>query len=410
MAHEFHKILSDKAETPIESREIKSLSSTFTFSPESIGDSSGSCRPFVNDRLNSRLAQTLPAGDWAVRCSAPLNAGLRPKHILHSSDRIVLQGDGAWQLFDNECQSLASGSLYGSDVFLYAAENLFFFSNAAGMIEARRLADGNRVFSASLLFGQSYRRSFIARNRNQMIVVSTERQMGRESTVRPEKSTIEVLKFDEPQKIDQDGVLRSSKVAVELMRKTLLLRAALHNETLVVATDDQICLLDLELRIKAALNGEFTPFVMSLDNAGIIYLVIYDKGVPKLRAVKPDGERIFSAELPEKMLNIFHPPIITYDHRVYLIKDNYLMAFSANGRCIWEYRAGSPIAGAVVTADNQLLISDGAEIGVFETDGHFKTLYKFKDELLQTPPTVTDSGQLVTATDKELYCLETPGS
>ncbi|MEP6904232.1 MAG: hypothetical protein ABJA66_21110, partial [Actinomycetota bacterium] len=76
-----------------------------------------------------------------------------------------------------------------------------------------------------------------------------------------------------------------------------------------------------------------------------------------------------------------------------------------SGLCLWEYQTDNPIAGAVVTAENQLLMSDGSELGVFEANGHYRTLYKFKDESLQTPPTLTSRGELVVATDKKLYCL-----
>lgn len=407
MADEFRKILPDKGVIPGETREIKPLSAPFSFSPETIGDDLNSCRPFVNDRLNSRLTQKLPVGDWIIRRSASLEPGLRPKHILHAFDRIIIQGDGPWQLFDKECQSLARGYLPSSEIFLDAANSLFFFSDSAGMIEARNLSDGNRAFSASLLFGNVYYRSFIARRSERMIVVSTEREVDQDAPEeeKPKDSTIEILKFNEPQNVDQDGVLQSSQVVSEVIRKTLLLRSALHDETLVVATTNQICLIDLDLQIETALNGEFTPFTMSLDNAGIIYIVLDDAGIPKLRAITPDGERLFSVELPEKMSNISYPLVIAYNHRVFLIKDHYLMAFAANGRCIWEYKTDSPIAGAVVTADNQLLISSGSQLGVFEANGNYSTLYEFKNESLQTPPTLTASGDLVVATDQKLYCL-----
>jgi len=410
MTNEFRKILPDEAIIPNETRMIRPLSAPFAPPDEAVGDDLNSCRPFVNDSLNSRLAQPLPVGKWMVRNSTPIEPGLRPKHILHHADRIIIQGDGPWQLFDKQCQSLARGYLHGSDVFLDAANNLFYFSDAAGMIEARRLDDGSRAFSASLLFGQAYYRSFIACRGELMVVVSVEREMDMHSEERPESSTVEILKFDEPQNIDEDGILTSVNVVAELIRKTLLLLSAFQDETLVVATENQICLINLDLQIKTAINGEFTPLVMSLNDAGIIYLVVSDKGVPKLRSIKPNGERIFSAELPEKMLDVVYPPIITYDHRVFLIKDDYLVAFNAGGHCVWEYQTDNPIAGAVVTAENQLLMSDGSELGVFEANGHYRTLYKFKGESLQTPPTLTSSGELVVATDKKLYCLAIRGN
>ena len=296
MADEFTKIRPKEPVIPIETHKIKPLSAQFSFPPEIIGDNLNACRPFVNDGLNSRLAHALPIGKWVVSRSALLNSGTRPKHILQAFDRLIIQGDGPWQLFDTDCNLMANGYLDGSDVVIDSTNKLFYLADDSGMIEARNLSDGNRVFSASLIFGDVYYRSFIARQGERMIVVSTEREIDQdaEDEDKPKDSTIEILKFNEPQKIDQDGILKSARVIAELKRKTLLLRSARNGETLVVVTKNQICLLDFDLQIKAAIDGEFIPFVMSLNNAGIIFIVLYDKGSSKLRAIRPNGERIYS--------------------------------------------------------------------------------------------------------------------
>lgn len=407
MADEFRKMLSDEAETPNETREIQSLSSPFALTPETAGDNLNSCRPFVNACLNSRLAQTLPVGEWTIRASTSLEPGLHSKHILHAFDRIIIQGDGPWQLFDKDCNSLARGYLDGSDVLLDAENKLFYLSDAAGMIEAYNLNDGKRTFSASLLFGQAYYRSFMARRNERMIVVSIEREIDQDAEPedKPQDSTIEVLKFDEPQSIDQDGILRSSQVVAELIRKTLWLLSALQDETLVVAADNQICLMDFDLQIKTAINGEFAPTAMSLSNAGNICLIVRHEGNQHLWLITPNGERVYSAELPGDINNIYHPPIIGYDNRVYLIADKRLLAFNSSGDCIWECKTQSDIGGAAITADNQLLVSMGAELAAFDADCKYKTLYEFKGESLQTPPTLTSGGELLVASGSKLYCL-----
>jgi len=407
MADEFRKMLSDEAETPNETREIQPSTTLFTFTPETAGDNLNSCRPFVNDALNSRLAQTLPEGEWTIRSSTSLEPGLRSKHILRAFDRIIIQGDGPWQLFDRDLNSLARGYLDSSDVLLDATNELFYLSDAAGMIEAYSLEDGNRVFSASLIFGHAYYRSFMARKNERMVVVSIEREIDQDAEPedKPQSSTIEVLKFDEPQQIDQDGILRSSEVVAELIRKTLWLLSALQDETLVVATDNQICLIDFDLQIKTAINGEFAPTAMSLNNAGNIHLVIQDKEGQSLWLITPAGEKVYSTNLPKDVANIYHPPIVGYDHRVYLIADKRLLAFSPSGDCIWECKTQSDIGGATITEDNQLLVSIGSELAVFDASCKYKTLYEFKGESLQTPPTLTNGGELLVASRNKLYCL-----
>jgi hypothetical protein len=275
------------------------------------------------------------------------------------------------------------------------------------MIEAHNLDAGDRVFSASLLFGQAYYRSFMARRNERMFVVSTEREIDQDAEPedKPQDSTIEILKFDEPQSIDQDGILRSSQVVAELIRKTLWLLSALQDETLVVATDNQICLIDFDLQIKTAINGEFNPTAMSLSNGGNIHLIVNDKEGLSLWLVTPNGERVYSTNLPTEVGNIYHPPIVGYDNRVYLIADKRLLAFNPSGDCIWECKTQSDIGGATITADNQLLVSTGAELAAFDASCKYKTLYEFKGESLQTPPTLTSDGELVVASRNKLYCL-----
>jgi hypothetical protein len=408
MADGFRKILPKEPVEPRETREISPLSSPPELEPETVSSADlSSRRPFVNDCLNSRIATEIPAGRWRARCSTELLPGTRPKHILQDSDRIIIQGDGPWQLFDKDCRLLSRGYLVSSDVVLDAENKLFYFTDSTGMIEARNLSDGSHAFSISLIFGRRYRRSFIARRHNQMVVVSVERVVDQDAEREPQVSTIEVLEFSEPNKVDENGRLTSSQGTAELRRNTLTLLAARQDETIVAVTDNQICLIDLTLQIRAAFNDSFTPLSISLSSTGLIYLLVIKETVFELWLVTPNGERVYSSKLPEGVDFALYPnpPIVSYDHQAFLIADNRLMAFNRAGECLWEYKTRSRIGGAVVTGDNRLLLAAGSEIGAFDSKGQYETLYEFKDELLQTPPALNAFGELLVASDKKLYCL-----
>jgi outer membrane protein assembly factor BamB len=138
---------------------------------------------------------------------------------------------------------------------------------------------------------------------------------------------------------------------------------------------------------------------------GLIYLVVFHEERLNLWLVNSDGEKAYAVELPKEVGNIYYPPIIGYDHRVYLLSDKRLMAFNSRGDFIWEYKTQSEIAGAVITADNQLLLTIGSELGAFEANGRYKMLYEFEGESLQTPPTLTSNSELLVASRSNFYCL-----
>ena len=72
---------------------------------------------------------------------------------------------------------------------------------------------------------------------------------------------------------------------------------------------------------------------------------------------------------------------------------------------LWERYVAAPIAGATVTADNQLLVSSGNSLIVFDAMGDTNFLYFFENEYVDTPPILTERGRIIVATQRKLYCL-----
>jgi hypothetical protein len=63
------------------------------------------------------------------------------------------------------------------------------------------------------------------------------------------------------------------------------------------------------------------------------------------------------------------------------------------------------VAGAVVTANDQLLVSVGSMLLAFDEKGERRTLYAFEGEELVTQPILTERERIIVATQESLYYL-----
>lgn len=63
----------------------------------------------------------------------------------------------------------------------------------------------------------------------------------------------------------------------DLERQSKLLLAAIHENTIVLATRDRIFFADSSGELNGALAGTFVPYTMSLDEMGRIYLILSPK-------------------------------------------------------------------------------------------------------------------------------------
>jgi hypothetical protein len=365
----------------------------------------GCPRPFVNQQLNSRLAYPLGTGDWKIQWQEDIAAGLYPSYVLEAHDRIVVQGNDRWQLFDADGKSILTAPLGPSSVFIDSANSLFYLSDENGYIAARRLSDGGEEFVFHGYFGNDFRRTLIERNEGRMLIVSIERQIDAHGRHQPNLSVIEVQDLGAPLKINADHILVSAKRQTNLMRDTINLHAAMRGETLVLATDQRIYFTDLALKINSVLQAEFTPLAMSIDEASRVYLLVQTKAGLELWVVTKDGKRVLSSVLPQDMRVNPTPPIVSYNHRIYILGADRVMAIAPSGRLAWVRSLKTARASAVVTADDQLLVSDGSELVVFDESGKRRVLQTFADDVLTTPPVLSSDGEILVASEHRLYCL-----
>jgi hypothetical protein len=369
-------------------------------------DPDRSCRqPFVNPRRNSRLAVPLPAGTWSVAGEATWDRDFRPRHVLHFGDRTLVQGEASWRLLDAAGREIAWGNRYAGDVYLNAEAGTYLLADSIGSISIRRLSDGRETVAARLNFGDVYARGLLAMRGGRLLAASTEHELHVHSDFRPEHSILEVCEVFDPPRVEPESLPVTSQPVADLYFKTLTLPAAVGGDTVTVATEDTIFTTDWDLRIRSVLAGEFTPTALSVDELGRAHLVVAAGRRRELWRVAPDGTRHFATEIPAEAAEISVPPLIAHDHRVFVVADGAVFAYSAEGRLVREHRPTGELAGATVTADDRLLMAAGARVSAVDAEGRERVLFECPDGQIFAPPILTADGEMLVATRERLHRL-----
>jgi len=379
------------------------------FKPTSRND--GYFRPFANQQLNSRLAVALPETAWEIRWKAELGQGFLTTFVLQAVDRFMVQQEGAWQLFNFEGANLGRGARGEGDVVVDPINRLFYFCDNSGLITAGDLSNGNEKFAMFAYFGKGFRRTVISRFDKKMMILSLELPvMSAREYRNPEYAIIEVQDAGNIAAKDEDGILTSAHRVASLMSRTRPFLMAVNENTLALATLNHVFLANAQLHITANFQEEFTPLAVSLDEATRIYLIVRTKEDRRvLWVLTPKGEQIVNVDIPVIPGEAYTPPIVGYDHNIYLTLKDRILAIDQQGKVLWRQHAGGTIGGAVVTADDQLLVAAGSAITAFDAKGERKLLHFFEGETLSTPPILTDQGVLLVASQRQLYCLAPKG-
>jgi hypothetical protein len=184
-------------------------------------------------------------------------------------------------------------------------------------------------------------------------------------------------------------------------RKETFNSAATTGGRLVLAGADRVYFFGQDLRLHNLWTGSFRSFFMSLDEAGGVYLVVG----PTVRMWKltPEARRAWEVSLPQSAIWPVQPPIVGYDHTVYLVSEKQILAISWDGRVLWQKPGTGPIKGAFVTANDLLVTTEGSQIAAWNLAGERKLLFD-AGEPLTTPPVMTE-GHLFVASSRHLFSV-----
>jgi hypothetical protein len=265
------------------------------------------------------------------------------------------------------------------------------------------LSDGKQAFLLSLYFANTFRRELILRKAQRFLVVSVEEQRSPHSERVPNMSVVELHEMSTPLVLSEVGRVKSERRLNDLKRRTSRLLAAAHGGNVVLATDNAVYVADDELKLRTELTSDFEPAGLSLDEGGTIYLSVRYKGAPELWVVTPSGERVARVPLPLGFTPIA-PPIVGYDHSVYLVSAGRILAVGSSGQVLWD-RALASVVGAVVGSDNGLLVSAGDSIVSLAATGEQQAVFRAEGDVLTSPPSMTAAGDVLVAGEKNVYSL-----
>jgi hypothetical protein len=156
------------------------------------------------------------------------------------------------------------------------------------------------------------------------------------------------------------------------------------------------------------LTGNFEPLSLSLDEASGTYLIVRENDHLALWRLNEEGERFFSYALAPGTQTGFIPPVVGYDHRVYLLTTEHVIALGPAGETLWKRTVVGKAGGAAVTVDGHLLLTAGPQLSAYDAEGRRAILANFGEDLLSTPPGLTEKGDLLVASNRYLYCLTQP--
>ena len=367
----------------------------------------GVLRRYVNDRRNSRAGGTLDVAPNAVvdvRWKTELRSGLEPYSVLAAGDRIVVHGPSLWMLLDTDGRTVASGPLGSSEIFMDPAHAMFFGANVAGLITGYKLSNGKSVFDISLNYGGKYERQLLARHDRMLLAVGVKQDVDPHGPP-PEESSIEVLNLGDPaapRSWDQEG---GPQPVNDLKAAARNMKAALTDDGVTLATRNRVFLANWNLDLLSAFTGDFSPVEIALDEAGNIYLTVARPGHQSLWLVTPQGELVYSFDLPPGVDLSGLPAVIGYDHTAYLLSGRQILSIATDGKLNWIRTTEGVISGAVATYDDLLLVSEGDSLTAWDAQGQRRVLYRFTGEQLAAAPALIGDGDLLLATQTRLYRL-----
>lgn len=353
---------------------------------------------------NSRLPAMLGGERWKQRWTASLNGKFAPAFLLRDTSHILVQGRQIWELFDAGGKKIKDQRVANSCIYLDSRSGLFYFANQAAFLEARTLEAGQLRFSLALRFDAVFARVLVGRFGRRIVSVGVDQPRRSATPAPPDTAVIEFSEMGDRIELNSAGLVSSLTRAEALHLKTATVEAAANGDHLYFAVPGYLFRTTTDLQVEAAFSGSFEPRMLSVDEAGYMYLIAGTSGGAELWVVSPEGKRTARFFIAQDRGEPVGPPIVGYDHRIYLLTRSQAIALDPSGAVLWERPTGGAAAGAGITGDGRLLVSVGSELAVFEPDGTRHVLFTAGEPLL-TPPILTSSGDLLAASAAKLYCL-----
>ncbi|MFN0103818.1 MAG: hypothetical protein ACKV2U_17260 [Bryobacteraceae bacterium] len=358
--------------------------------PASPEGAPGCLRPFANERLNSRLPRALPSGKWSPAWSAAIDGALMPTAVLASGPHALVLGRTAFQLFV-QGKPVAHGERMGEDAEILPVEGVFLQPDRYSRIATYSLGAGSpeKYFTAN--GANDTLRTFIHRRAGNTIVASADESRSPSDPTPNRTVYLQVFNAAGEQTANRDA-------------DTGRLRLAMHNDFIITARPNAIDFLDLALNAPRRIEAQMTPQGLSLDESGRVYLLCEINRRQRLWIVSPTGEYA-AVPMPDGVVAFHRPPVVGYDHRVYLLSLNRIVTVNDAGQLDWQFNAPARVAGATVLTEGHLIAATGDTIIALNPKGESQILCQVPGEQLMASPILGSAGELYALTDRRLHCF-----
>lgn len=369
---------------------------------------------YINPAKNSRLNSDFPVNKiWEVRWKAELKKNAFPWYLLIYDDRLIVQNEDGWQLFDQNGKLIKNGIKDEGNISIDQKQGLFFRNDFSGYLSLNDLETGDRKFLIYPFMGKGYDRSILYCDKNNFTSIgfSIPTMTHKRADTTPDITLLETIDMNNQSDIDSDKILYSAFQKNKLICQANPVKVASLNNEIVLATEDNLIYIDKELNIKSIFTDRFIPLQISLDESMNVYMISEIKqenmqDLYYLKVISPAGKLIYETKLFNAGNNFYYPPIIGYNHFVSILNaDNTMTEINIKGKTLWHIYLNENSPGANITANNFLLTSEGNILSAIDQESNRKFIFEFKNETLCTPPILTTENKIYVASKNFLFCL-----
>jgi hypothetical protein len=362
-------------------------------------------RAYADELANSRIPVKISDKLWEIKWQLKVDPFFPPDFILTAKSQFIALGAGRWHLIDSEGKLLTTEFFGNSSVIFDPAYSLVYFADRFGQIAAVKLPSNEKLFSMQVNGLEDVERKFLYRN-DGIFLIADKIENKNPHNPSPNKFIyIESYAIDDPPVIE-NGNLASFKELNHVNYPAGNVTAAAYKDIFVYAIEDKLIITGLNLKVQSEYEGKFKPVTLSLDESGRIYLtVINNENKLALWVMTQQGELLVDTVIPvEGQLNSI-PPVISFNHDIFLIFKDRVFSYREDGKLKWQTLTDGNTAGAVVTSNNKLLLSEGSMINELDETGERQPIFQFPGEVLTSPPVITSENEIIAATEGNIYLL-----
>ena len=362
---------------------------------------------FGNASRNGRSAFPLPPRkSCQLRFARDLREGFGISALFSAGPRVYVEGKNRWALLDATTGLSRAGGVRGRGTgALDAALFALYQPDEAGKLQCLNFDAGQKLFWSPLRLEAQSERPFVARLGDSLFVLSLQPALAlADKAPQPALACLEALPLSPLVKVGQTLQLRPPLLAPLFWNASRCVAAA-SGSGVVIAFPGQIYLVDSALEVVRVLSGAFDPVALSVDESGFLHLIVDEpEGGRALWVVDSTGVRQLRVPLLAPFDQATTPPIILLCRQIIVQSPGRLLCLGADGGVRWVRRTAVG-AGAIATADDQLVVADGRELCTFDREGQRAVLHRFETEELRGAPILEPRGEFTVATKDKVLRL-----